>query len=56
MEMMLEDEAMIEVSERPVDCERLRTMGLAELLYHALVEWGMGDVGVAYNLVAGTSG
>ena len=40
MEMMLEEETMERSAERPVDCERLGRMGLAELLYHALVEWG----------------
>jgi len=42
MELPLEDEVVSESAgaERPVDCERLRLMGLAELLYHALVEWG----------------
>ncbi len=56
MKMMLADHAMTEDAARPVDCERLSTMGLAELLYHALVEWGRRDVGVAYHLVAGVSG
>ena len=58
MDMMLDQEAATVDVEQMVDCARLRTMGLAELLYHALVEWGQrvgASGGGAYNLAAGTS-